>query len=287
MSDSDVQSCTEVSDACPVDASLYGYRPNLGVNAAIGIAHGILVLAQIGSLCCFRVRTWSFTITLAIGTIIELLGYAGRVLMNDNPFSTLGVSVQLIALIVAPSLVSAAMSVTFKHIIVYGGAQYSWMRPRFIPWFMIGTDFLGIIIQFLGSGVLAAEVTQDDPDQSRVDLGNNIIIFGVVFQAFIMVVCGGYMLIFWRRLRRDQHRRSGASKATGADGMELLPKGSYEVDRRTNGPITFKFKVFCWALVAAFTFVLIRCVYRCVEMISGWGSSVMQHEPNFLALDGL
>jgi hypothetical protein len=285
---SETVSCSEVSDLCPVENSLYGYRPNLAANSALAAGFGICLILQLGALCCFRVRTWSFTFTLAIGTVLEAVGYAGRILMNRNPFSTLGVSVQLIALITAPSFVSAAMSVTFKHIIVYCGAQYSWMRPRFIPWFMIGTDFVGIIIQFLGSGVLAMEVTRDEPRDNRIDLGNNIIIFGVVFQAFIMIVCGAYMVWFWLRFRRDSAGRGGASNfSKDGAGIELLPKGHYEVDRRTNGAITFKFKVFCWSIVFAFLAVLTRCVYRCVEMISGWGSSVMQHEPNFLGMDGL
>lgn len=267
-----------------VDKSTDFYRPNLGVNAAIGIGHAICLLAMLGSICCFRVRTWSFTITLALGTIVEIIGYLGRVIINDNPFSTLGVSAQLIALIVAPSFVAAAMSVTFKHIIVYCGAKYSWIRPRLIPWVMIGTDFLGIVIQFLGSAVLAMEVTKDNPRQNRVDLGNNIIIFGVVFQAFIMVVSAAYMLWFMWRLRKDRARSAGKT----VDGMELLPKGGqHEVDRRTNGPITKKFKIFCQALSAAYLFVLIRCIYRCVEMISGWGSSIMREEVAFLVLDGL
>ena len=183
---SDVDTCSEVSDRCPVSESLYGYRPNLPVNATLGVGFAIFAVLQLASLCCFRVRTWSFSITLAIGTILEVLGYGGRVIMNDNPFSTVGVSAQLIALIVAPSFVAAAISVTFKHIIVYCGAQYSWIRPRFIPWVMIGTDFLGIVIQFLGASMLAMEVTKDEPDPDKVDLGNNVIIFGVVFQAVIM-----------------------------------------------------------------------------------------------------
>jgi hypothetical protein len=101
-----------------------------------------------------------------------------------------------------------------------------------------------------------------------------------------MAVCGSYMVWFWYRFRSDQ-RRGPAMKNAAADGIGLLPKGTYEVDRRTNSSITFKFKVFCWSIVFAFFTVLIRCIYRCVEMISGWGSSVMQHEPYFLALDGL
>lgn len=283
---SEPEPCTEISDACPVERSLYGYKPNRGVNGALAVGFAILIIAQIGSLCCFRVRTWSYTLTLAIGTFLEVLGYVGRLIMSENPFSTLGVSAQLIALIVAPSFVSAAMSVTFKHIIVYCGAQYSWMRPRFIPWAMIGTDFLGIIIQFLGSAVLAIEVTKDDPDSDRVDLGNNIIIFGVVFQAVIMAVGGAYMVWFWQRRRRDQRRPSGR-KDQGSDGAELLPKGNYELDRRTNGALTSKFKIFCWSIVFAFAAVLIRCIYRCIEMISGWGSEIMQDEASFLVLDGL
>ena len=253
MSDSDA-SCNEVSDLCPVEATLYGYRPNIAVNAALAIIFAICLLVQLGSICFFRVRTWSYTVPLAIGALIEVLGYVGRLMMNNNPWSTLGVSIQLICLIVAPSFVAAAISVTFKHIIVYCGPEHSLLRPRFVPWLMIGTDFIGIIIQFLGAGILAMAVTADKPDQNRVNLGDNIIIFGVAFQVFIMIVCGGYMVLYWRRLK--------TAKNTKPPSYEMGTVPEYDTHKQIGGTNVVRFRQFCWAIVFAFITTFIRCIYR-------------------------
>jgi magnesium-transporting ATPase (P-type) len=314
---SDAESCTEVTDACPVSATLYGYRPHLVGNAILCLAFAVCVLLQLGSLICLRVRTWSYMIVLLIGTIVEVLGYMGRLVMNDNPWSTLGVASQLICLIVAPSFIAAAMSVTFKHIIVYCGASYSWIRPRFVPWVMIGTDFAGIVIQFLGSAIVAGEVTKDTPDGDRVDLGNNIIIFGVCFQAFIMLISGAYMGWYWMRVKKNQRKGNyqnfpmagyangghyqgyqnggqyqgyqpglGGVDMAAQEGLLPTGKAGYDQHRATNSLLVTRFKRFVTALVVAYVLVFIRCVYRCIEMASGWGSEIMQDEPSFLVLDG-
>jgi magnesium-transporting ATPase (P-type) len=316
---SETESCSEVTDECPVSATLYGYRPHLAGNAILCLAFAVCVLLQLGSLICLRVRTWSYMIVLLIGTIVEVLGYMGRLVMNNNPWSTLGVASQLICLIVAPSFIAAAMSVTFKHIIVYCGASYSWIRPRFVPWVMIGTDFAGIVIQFIGSAIVAGEVTQDEPDSDRVDLGNNIIIFGVCFQAFIMLISGLYMGWYWWRLKKGQPKgnyqnfpmamnnlNGGGQYQNGAQYQRagpypgpapmdmaanegLLPaatKGGYDQHRATNSLLVTRFKRFVTALIIAYVLVFIRCIYRCIEMASGWGSEIMQDEPSFLILDG-
>lgn len=246
--------CTEVTPECPVSATIYGYEPNLPADATICVVFILLIILQLGSICCFRVRTWSYMIPLIVGTAMEIAGYVGRLIMHQNPWNTIGTSLQLICLIVAPSFMAATISVTFKHIIVYCGAEYSLMRPRFIPLVMIGSDFLGIVIQFVGAGILATTISSDEPDQTRTDLGNDIIILGVAFQVFIMIGGGGFMTIYWHRFRKAQ-----AAEPERLEMDPLVIDKQYRHSSRIEG---LRFKQFCWGIILSFGTVFIRCIYR-------------------------
>lgn len=246
--------CTEVTPECPVSATIYGYRPNLPVDATICAIFALLATLQLGSICCLRIRTWSYMITLLVGTAMEIAGYVGRLIMYNNPWNTVGTSLQLICLIVAPSFMAAAISVTFKHIIVYCGAKHSLMRPRFIPLVIIGSDFLGIIVQFVGAAILATAIGSDQPSQTTTDLGNDIIVFGVAFQVFVMVGAGGFMLLFWNRFRK--------ARGFGSEMLEtpqLTGKKQYDCSSRAE---VLKFKQFCWAVIISFGTIFVRCIYR-------------------------
>lgn len=246
--------CTEVTPECPVSATIYGYQPNLPVDATICAIFAILAILQLGSICCLRVRTWSYIITLLAGTALEIVGYIGRLIMYNNPWSTVGTSLQLICLIVAPSFMAAAISVTFKHIIVYCGPEHSLIRPRFIPFVMIGSDFLGIIVQFVGAAILATAIDSDQSSQTRTDVGNDIIVFGVAFQVFIMIGAGGYMLLFWNRFRKAR-----AYKPEVMEMPPLMGKKQYDCSSKTEA---HKFKIFCWTIVISFGTIFVRCIYR-------------------------
>jgi uncharacterized membrane protein len=71
-------------DVCPVQYSVYGYRPSLGINGTFlalylvaGIIHAVLGIMW---------RQWWFMSCMIAGTINAVIGYTGRILMYDNPF---------------------------------------------------------------------------------------------------------------------------------------------------------------------------------------------------------
>lgn len=73
------RTCEEVSAECPVELTLYGYRPDLGVNAFFVALFGLCFIAQVG-LGSIR-KTWTFLLAMGFATVGETLGYAGRVMM--------------------------------------------------------------------------------------------------------------------------------------------------------------------------------------------------------------
>lgn len=72
-------------DICPIQSSVYGYRPNLAVNvlftALFAIAFVIHVYLGI------RWRRWFFMACMLLGCICAVGGYIGRVMMYYNPWS--------------------------------------------------------------------------------------------------------------------------------------------------------------------------------------------------------
>lgn len=130
------RTCTEVTPQCPVELTLYGYRPELGPNAFFVALFAACFVLQvvIGSMR----RTWTFLLALGFATIGETLGYAGRVMMNDNPWSDGGFKMQICCLVLAPSFLAAGIYLTLKHVVLYCGPEHSWLKASLYPWIFIG-----------------------------------------------------------------------------------------------------------------------------------------------------
>jgi hypothetical protein len=71
-------------DICPVQISVYGYRPSLAANitfiALYTLASAIHVYLGI------KWKTWWFMGCMIAGAVNAIIGYVGRVMMYYNPF---------------------------------------------------------------------------------------------------------------------------------------------------------------------------------------------------------
>ncbi|KAK2816749.1 hypothetical protein FQN49_008020, partial [Arthroderma sp. PD_2] len=120
-------SCTDVTDLCPVEASIYGYYPNRPTNAALTIAFGILMLVQ--GWQTFKYKTYSYSFAMTVGCLGEAIGYVGRIILHDNPFSSVGFQMQITTLIMAPAFFSAAIYLILKHLCLALGPNLSILKP--------------------------------------------------------------------------------------------------------------------------------------------------------------
>ena len=80
-------------EICPVQASVFGYRPSLVANATFialfavaGIVHTYLGI---------RWRSWFFMGCMLAGCVSASIGYIGRVMMWYNPFNFAGFMLQI------------------------------------------------------------------------------------------------------------------------------------------------------------------------------------------------
>ncbi|KAL3455680.1 RTA1 like protein-domain-containing protein [Aspergillus heterothallicus] len=260
MSNLDTSNCTAVSPECPVSETVYGYTPNLPANVVFAAFFGLCGVYHV--IIGLKARSWTFMIALAVGSLMEMIGYAARIGLHKNVWDDDAFSRQITCLILAPSFVAAGIYWSLKHIVMYVGPEYSRLRPNLYPWVFIGCDIGSIILQAAGGGVAGA-AGDEHPD--RVNLGNNIMIAGIAFQVGTMSICGLLAVDFvWRVCRGN------------AVGEKWAREG------RQAG-----FYAFCAAEVWAFVTVLTRCIYRLPEMAGGWGNPLMQNEVEFLILDGM
>ena len=223
--------CTEVTPQCPVEATTYGYYPALGVNTTLLVVFGLCTLGQLAIGIKFRIRAFTFAATS--GCLLEVLGYAGRLMMNDNPWSTVGFRMQITCIILGPSFLAAAIYLTLKHLVQHLGPEKSRLPSRLYPWIFITCDAFSIIAQAAGGGLAAS----GDGTDNLVDIGNNIIIAGIAFQVATMSTCFLLAVDF---------------------GVRLLRAGG------AKGNLSTSFLCYLGATWFAFLTILIRCVYRYV-----------------------
>ncbi|KAM0322870.1 hypothetical protein ACHAQA_009211 [Verticillium albo-atrum] len=280
-------SCDELSDFCPVEATIYGTELSSGAAYFFGISFAICLLIQI--YFGFRAKTWSYLVWLGLGTSFEVMGYWARTRLADNPWSLNSFVVNYLTLLLAPTLVAAAISVTFKSLVIWYGPQWSLLRPSLYPWVFVGTDFISIFIQIIGGGATAANAAGGG-NETLASLGEKLVIGGVIFQVVNMFICGGLMLIYTAKRKKAlksgpvQHENQADDRETlNSDGTRdsRAPPRATATDQEAK-----RVRIFVYCLAVAYVAIIIRCAYRITEQIPSISGKIMRNEPLFLGLDG-
>ena len=64
--------CVSVNSSCPVEATIYGYEPDLGGNAFFIALFALCFIGQM--VAGFTWKTWTYMIAMAFGTAGEAIG---------------------------------------------------------------------------------------------------------------------------------------------------------------------------------------------------------------------
>lgn len=252
--------CTSVSPECPVEATVYGYTPSLGFNAFF---LAFFVLAAIFHLITsIRYKTYFFGIAITIGCLGEVTGYLGRILLHNNPWSDIGFEIQISCLIFSPSFLVASVYITLQHIVQTFGAEKSRIPARFYTWVFITFDILSLLLQAIGGGVAASA----GENKKTLDVGSNLMISGIVWQVFTLIVFAALVVDYVIRTRKSWDRVPEDARITAVQAP---------------------FKLFCIGITVAFVTIFARCVYRIAEMVKGWANPIMRDEVGFIVMEGL
>lgn len=99
-------------ELCPVEWSVYQYRPNLGASVAFLVLFAIAMLVHI--YLGIRWKSWFFMSFMLAGCLLEIIGYVGRIILRENPFSFPGFMLQVVFITTGPVFYTAAIYVTLS-----------------------------------------------------------------------------------------------------------------------------------------------------------------------------
>jgi hypothetical protein len=99
-------------DLCSVEWSVYKYQPSLPANVTFIALFGAAMIAHI--FVGIRWKSWWFMIFMILGCTMEMVGYGGRVILHENPFSFTGFMLQITLVTGAPVFYTAAIYVTLS-----------------------------------------------------------------------------------------------------------------------------------------------------------------------------
>ncbi|RYP16328.1 hypothetical protein DL765_005178 [Monosporascus sp. GIB2] len=254
--------CHQVSKRCPVEGTVLGYYPNFRINTFLAATFGLCMLGHV--VTGIWKRTWAYSGFLVAGCGLELAGYVARTQLSNNPWNKAAFQTQICAIIIGPTVICISLYLTLKHIILAVDPSLSRLRPGLYPLVFVPADVSCLILQAIGGGFAAG--ARWDKVRWLVN-GNRLIIAGISIQCLVLGLFGFLCLEYFCRVqKRVQDRaRPGARAVWG--------------DRR--------FRKFCYALLAAYIGILIRCLYRIAEMAGGWGNKIMRDELSFIVLEGL
>lgn len=76
-------------DTCGLKLSYWAYVPSLPPNALFTALFTLSLLLFVGQ-AVYSKRFLGFTIAMVCGSILEIIGYIGRVMAHNDPFSEVG-----------------------------------------------------------------------------------------------------------------------------------------------------------------------------------------------------
>lgn len=251
--------CTDTGPYCPVSDTIYGYYPSLGLNAFFTATFAAFAVFHIVVGCLTKRLFLAYV--LSVGCIAEAIGYAGRIMLHQNPYGSTAFSMQISCLIFAPSFIAAGIYITLKDIVNRFGAETSVLKPAYYTWIFISCDIVCLVLQAVGGGLAGSAGFNEDQRTT----GTDMMITGVVLQVSTLIVFAALASLYAIRTRKSWQRVSLSAKA-------LLQ--------------TTKFQAFLAAIAIAYVAIFLRCVYRIPELVGGWANPIMQDEVSFAVLEG-
>ncbi|KAF2496717.1 sphingoid long-chain base transporter RSB1, partial [Lophium mytilinum] len=247
--------CTEITPQCPANGSGLSYPPNVAASIISLYIFALSVPAHV--FLGWKHKTWTFMAAMLLGSSFEVTGYLGRALLHSNPYKLITFLIQIVTLTQGPSFYSAGIYLCLSRLVVVYGVTLSRVKSITYTRVFIFFDLICLCLQGGGGGVASSA----DNNQSMMDLGNKLMLVGlilqIVFMLFFAICCLEY---FWR-VRKNPSRKNPQFAKLRASS---------------------KFKGFLVALFGCYCAIFTRCVYRVVELGGGWDNALMRKEVPFI-----
>lgn len=116
-------------DTCPISTSYYFYRVSLGANAAFLALFSVSLLGFLITYAFTR-RATAFTVAMGAGVILEVIGYAGRIMSHINQWEENGFLMQIVCLTIAPAFMAGGIYLCLRRIVYAFGPENSRIKPE-------------------------------------------------------------------------------------------------------------------------------------------------------------
>lgn len=133
------------------------------------------------------------------------------------------------------------------------GPEFSPISPKLYLWIFVTFDLVSIAIQGTGGGLASAATTQSGSDN-----GAHIMLAGIAIQLASM---GVFMLLWFIIINR------------------VRLAGLLQPDP--------KLRLGLWVWTIGAMLIVIRNIYRCVELAQGWNGFLITRENYFIVFDGM
>lgn len=246
MSNIPLQSGCQAYD--PQIATQYGYVPSLAAGIIFVSLFGISLSMHIAQATWMRMW-WAYL--FAVGATTEILGWAGRIWSATCPYNNNAFLMQITTLIIAPTFFTAGLYVILGRLIALKGPYSSPISPKLYLWIFCTCDVISLVVQAVG-GALASSASSTPTGNTKP--GTDIMVAGILFQLASIAVFTVLGVIFLVRVRKVGFERN----------LQLLVA----------------------AMSLSLVTILVRSVYRAIELLQGWTGFLITHEPYFIVLDG-
>ncbi|CAF3459575.1 hypothetical protein SNK03_004582 [Fusarium graminearum] len=237
-------------DTCPLEASILRYQPSIPANAVFTGVFAVSLIIHVFQ--GIKMRTWGFMSSMIAGCILEIIGYVGRFIINENPFDFNGFLMQIICITVAPVFFSAAIYVLLAQVINHVDPSISRFPPQYFYWIFIPSDVVSLVLQAVGGALSCVASTHED-----VKTGEDISLAGLIFQV-VTLIC--FCALF----------------------IDYVVKASKSSSRSRLDKPMMTFLAF---LFLSTIFILIRCAYRIAELGQGYFSALFRDEGLYIGLE--
>jgi hypothetical protein len=136
---------------CDLTLAHVDYIPSVVGNTLFAVIFAGCFLVQL--VLGIKYRAWGFMAATTIGMVTEVIGYIGRIMMHNNPFSKDNFLIYLVTLTIAPAFLSAAIYLCLARIVVVYGEERSRIRPRTYTILFCSCDFLALLLQAIGGAI--------------------------------------------------------------------------------------------------------------------------------------
>ncbi|KAI0368536.1 RTA1-domain-containing protein [Pilatotrama ljubarskyi] len=209
-------------------------------------------------------RLWWLLGTTVLAGLIEIIGWSGRLWSSISPTLLNPFLMQITTTIIAPTPLIAANFVILGQIIKRLGQQYSRLSAKWYTIIFCSCDIIALVIQAVG-GAKASAAVQNNQDPNP---GGHVMLGGIAFQlaavSIYLILAAEFLLRY--HIDKPFQRKSGA-----------MPK-SYAFDRGVQLMIV--------GLAFDGVFILIRSIYRTIELTDGWSGRIIETQVYFNVLDG-